>query len=375
MTQTIVYFVDSAVFGGSEQVLLHLLTHLDRARWHPVLFHHPEKGLESFLKRARELDVKIRTVPRMQGPAAIPSFYPFLYNLRGEQPTIFHAHLSWLLSCKFGLLAAAMARIPAVIATLHQFLTPPWKPNIYWQQRLVTSNVHLYTAVSQAVAQQLSQSFQVPSCKIRVIYNGVPVASHGDTTVQGPHKGSKRPIVLTVARLDAQKGHKFLLEAIPQIPDAHFLLAGSGTEQEGLEARARDLGISTRISFLGYRSDIPTLLASCDVFVLPSLYEGFPLSILEAMAAGRPVVATAVGGTPEAIIDGVTGYLVPPGDSNSLAGAICNVLSNPKLAHAMGWAGRERVQASFSVDVMADRYGQIYEELVNAAKVNETVAR
>jgi glycosyltransferase involved in cell wall biosynthesis len=371
MAQTIVYFVDSPVFGGSEQVLLHLLRRLDRTRWQPVLFHHPAKELDSFLEEVHKLNVRTRAVPRLQGAGAIRNFYPFLHHLRTEQPTIFHAHLSWLLSCKFGLLAAAIARVPIVIATLHQFLMPPWKRNIYWQQRLLTPNVHLYTAVSQAVAQQLSQSFQVPSRKIRVIYNGIPTASYDETTTRGPvsQRGSKRPIVLTVARLDAQKGHKFLLDAITQIPDAHFLLAGEGAEQAGLQAQARELGIGDRLSFLGYRSDVPDLLASCDLFVLPSLYEGFPLSVLEAMAAGKPVVATAVGGTPEAVIDQVTGYIVPPGDANSLAGAIRKVLSNTALAHAMGMAGKERVQASFTVDTMANCYNQIYEDLLNALHV------
>lgn len=371
MAQKIVYFVDSAMFGGSEQALLHLLTRLDRNRWQPVLFHHADKQLEPFLEEMHKLNVRTRSVPRLQGVGAIRNFPQFVQFIRQERPMIFHAQLSWLLSCKFGLLAAAVARVPRVCAVLQQFLLPPWKTNIYWQQRIVAANVNQYIAVSKSVACQLSRSFHVPSHKIKVIYNAIPLAEFDAPALPSAEmetmEANKQPIVLTVARLDAQKGHEFLLNAIADIPDANFLLAGNGVEQGRLEAMARDLGISERVSFLGFRTDIPALLASCSLFVLPSLYEGFSLSVLEAMASGKPVVATAVGGTPEAVVDGVTGYLVPPGNADSLARAIRELLSDPALAHKMGLAGRERVQASFSVDTMAACYGQTYEDLLNAA--------
>jgi glycosyltransferase involved in cell wall biosynthesis len=142
-------------------------------------------------------------------------------------------------------------------------------------------------------------------------------------------------------------------------------------ELAGLKAKARELGINNRVEFLGHRNDIPELLARCDLFVLPSLYEGFPLSILEAMAAGKPVVATAVGGTPEAVIDGVTGYLVPSGDVPALATAIRKVLTDPVLAYKMGLSGRERVQNVFSLDMMVQSYAQLYQDLLSDIKINE----
>jgi glycosyltransferase involved in cell wall biosynthesis len=368
MTHTIVYYVDGSTFGGVEQVLVSLLSRLDRTRWKPVLFHHPGAGVDPLVAEARRLDIKTIAVARMKNAGAILNFYPFVRALRMEKPTIFHAHLNWLLSCKFGVMAAAVARVPVVISTLHNFLLPPWRSNIYWQQRLVSANVHQYTAVSQAVARQLTDSFDVPSSKVKVLYNGIPLLPFDQLAGIKQTDGTRHPIVLTVARLDTQKGHTFLLDAIAQVPDANFILAGSGAEKEALEAKARNLGISDRVIFMGHRSDIPDLLANCDLFVLPSLYEGFPLSVLEAMAAGKPVVATTVSGTPEAVLDGVTGYLVPPGNPVALANAIRNVLSDLPRASQMGLAGKRRAQELFSVEAMVQRYDQVYAELVGEGR-------
>jgi glycosyltransferase involved in cell wall biosynthesis len=369
MTRTVIHFVDSTIYGGTEQALLHLLARIDRNRWKPIVLHHPEPGIAPFLEEARRLNVKTRVVRRMQGTGAISGLPQFLYTLRQEQPTIFHAHLNWLLSCKFGLLAAALSRVPVVIATLQQFLLAPWKKNIYFQKQLISAGVDQYIAVSNAVAQQLSNSFGIPSDKVKVVYNCIPFAQFdrpGNHALKKTlSQGTERPLVLTVARLDEQKGHKFLLEAIRQVPEGIFVLAGDGPKRAALETQALDLGIADRVLFLGHRPDIPDLLASCDLFVLPSLYEGLPLSILEAMAAGKAVVATAVGGTPEAVLDGITGLLVPPGSPEALANAIRKVLSHLELACKMGSAGKARIREEFSVETMVNDVYQTYEDLLN----------
>lgn len=365
MSHSIVHYVDSSAFGGTEQILLSLLSRLDRRTWEPVLFHHDDPGIQALVSGARDLGVETKAVPRMRGAAAVAAFRSFLGSMRKERPEIFHAHLNWLLSCKFGLAAARAARVPVVLATLQQFLPPPWKRSIYWQQRAAARSVHRYVAVARAVADQLIGSFHVPSDRVEVIHNGIPVERFAGTTDR-PRDGKGRPTVLTVARLDAQKGLGFLLEAIASIPDARFLIAGDGGERSALLERAARLRVSERIAFLGHRTDVPDLLAGCDLFVLPSLYEGFPLVVLEAMAAGKPVVATAVGGTPEAVVDGVTGHLVPPRDATALANAIRSVLSDPVRRDAMGSAGRERVARLFSVETMVEGYRRAYERTLGS---------
>jgi glycosyltransferase involved in cell wall biosynthesis len=369
MIRTVVHFVDSTTFGGTEQALLHLLAGLDGRRWRPVVFHHAEPGLVPLLEGARRLNIKTKIVPQMRGIRTIAGLPVFLQQLWEERPAVFHAHQSWLLSCKYGLFAAALARVPAVIATAQQFMEPPWGRTVYLQQQLFEKCVDRYIAVSDSIARQLSQTFRVPALKVQVIHNTIPLAQFDGQSNQALKttlsRGRERPIILTVARLDQQKGHVHLLDAISQVPDAIFVMAGDGPEKAALEARTHKLGIDDRVIFLGYRKDTPELLASCDLFVLPSVYEGLPLSILEAMAAEKAVVATAVGGIPEAVLDGETGFLVPPRDPTALARAIQTVLSNPSLARRMGAAGKARVQRAFSSATMVQRITQTYEEVLD----------
>jgi glycosyltransferase involved in cell wall biosynthesis len=160
----------------------------------------------------------------------------------------------------------------------------------------------------------------------------------------------------------------YLLEAAAMVPDALFVFAGDGPERDSLKELARTLGVEGRVRFLGHRKDVPQLLASCDLFVLPSLYEGLPLSVLEAMAAGTPVVATSIRGTDEAVIDGVTGRLVPPEDPVALASAIRTMLTERSLAARLAEAGKTRVREVFSADAMVRGVTQVYDELVPVAR-------
>jgi glycosyltransferase involved in cell wall biosynthesis len=367
---SVFYFTDTTGFGGAEQALLTLLTGLDRRRWPPALIYHPAPALEPLLAGARQLDVALWPVPRMpdgrEGAARVPAF---VRQLRARRPTVFHAHLTWPLACKFGLMSAILARVPAVVATEHSFVKFHLDASIYAQQRLLAAGLDRYLPVSHDLARCLRQTLHFPAHKIQVIHNGIlvePFNSLADATLRASLNGnSQRPIVLTAARLDAQKGHRFLLEAAKLVPEAQFVLAGDGPARASLEEQAQTLGLRDRVVFLGYRSDIPELLACCDLFVLPSLYEGLPLSVLEAMAAGKPVIASAVGGTDEAVIPGETGLLVPPADPLALATAICTLLGDPPLARQLALNGRARVQREFSAKRMVQEVTRVYDELLS----------
>jgi len=173
--------------------------------------------------------------------------------------------------------------------------------------------------------------------------------------------------VLTVARLDPQKGLHDLVAAAALVPEARVMVVGEGPERRALETRIAHLGLGDRVHLLGFRSDVPDLLAGSDLFVLPSLFEGLPLSILEAMAAGKPVVATAIGGNDEAVVDGATGLLVPPGDPRALADAIRALLRDPERRRRLGEAGRRRAEAEFSAPAMVRRVAAVYDELLAAS--------
>jgi glycosyltransferase involved in cell wall biosynthesis len=151
------------------------------------------------------------------------------------------------------------------------------------------------------------------------------------------------------------------------------VLVGEGRERPGLEAQARALGVAERVRFLGHRDDVPELLAACDVFVLPSRYEGLPLSVLEAMAAAKPVVATAIEGTDEVVLHGETGLLVPPAAPSALAQGIRAVLADRALAARMGQAGRARVCREFSTNRMIDEVTGVYDELLDRSEFTRRV--
>jgi len=153
-------------------------------------------------------------------------------------------------------------------------------------------------------------------------------------------------------------------EVLARVPDARFLLVGDGTERVALERLARELGIAERVFFLGERRDVSFLLAGLDLFVLPSREEGMGIVLIEAMASGVPVLATATGGIVEVVEDTVSGFLVPPGDANALAESIISVLNAPRMADEMSKNARQRVAAMFSIDTMVRRTQEIYEGLL-----------
>jgi glycosyltransferase involved in cell wall biosynthesis len=371
MIRTVVHFVPSAEFGGTEQALLHLLAGLDRRRWRPVLFHYAEPGISPLLRGTKSLDIESQEVPRMLGKhPLITRLTNLIGKLRAERAAVFHAHLNHPLACKTGLMAATLARVPAIVATAQLFVELPLSRFVYARQRIIGSVVDRYIAVSQDVATRMSQTFSIPIEKIDIVHNAISLTPFDKPRVNNGLRAilqgsTGRPLVLTPARLDKQKGHCYLLEAAALVPEAIFVLAGEGPERANLEAQARQLGLGGRVVFLGHRDDIPDLLACCDLFVLPSLFEGLPLTILEAMAAHKPVIASAIAGNDEAIVSGKSGLLVPPKNPAALARAIRSVLSNPELAQRLAAAGRERVHQRFSAESMVQRVSQIYDDILS----------
>lgn len=340
MTRTVVHFTDASAFGGTERVILQLLEHADRDAWRPVLLHHDEPALAPLIEGARSLDVPTHTVPRMLTLRDLGKQRSFIRTLKEIATDVFHAHLFWPLSCKYGLLAAKRAAIPAILATAHVRYDLSHRPLLRCQPRLIARLVDRYLAVSQGVADQLRSDFRIPREKVAVIPNGVDLkrccAERDEALRSTLVGGTDKPIVLTAARLAEQKGHRDLIDAAARIDDAIFVFAGDGPLRSELEHHVNQLSLADRVRFLGSRDDVPRLLACADLFVLPSLYEGMPLSLLEAMAAQIPIIATDIPGNNELIADAQTGALVPPNSPDALASAIQTALDNPQETRS--WA-------------------------------------
>jgi glycosyltransferase involved in cell wall biosynthesis len=289
--------------------------------------------------------------------------------LRAERVALFHLHAGVGWEGHTATYAAREAGVPAIVRTEHL-------PDVICDPEERASHDRLLTVVDRLICVSAGGTASmleagVPASKIRVVRNGVAAPD--------PLPGAPRPAlalppgaqpVLTIARFTEQKGHRVLLEAIPAIlaacPEARFLWVGTGPLEEALREEVRARGLASAVRFLGRRDDVPALLAAADLVVLPSLFEGLPLVVLEAMAAGRPVVATRVCGTDEAVHDGVTGRLVPPGDAAALAAAVVEALTSPGLAARWSEAGRERWRREFTATRMVRETAAVYDEMLDA---------
>jgi len=281
-------------------------------------------------------------------------------------------HLHGYAAADFGRLAARAAGARVV---LHEHFADPRMPAYQAvADRLLAPLTHRAIAVSESTRAFLVRERAVPAERVRLIYNGAPLeefAAAGEEARRRVRAELSLPadaaVVGSIGRLNAQKGHRHLVEAAPRVlarhPSARFLLVGDGDLMDELRAQAALLGVADRVVFAGHRSDVPDVLAAVDVFCISSLYEGTPLALFEAMAAGRAVVSTAVDGCREVLADGATGILVPPADSAALASALDRVLADAGLRERLG---RAALEASRRYDVRScvEQMEALYDEVL-----------
>jgi glycosyltransferase involved in cell wall biosynthesis len=238
--------------------------------------------------------------------------------------------------------------------------------------RLGSDWVDGIVAVSEDVKRSILETMAgIPAAKISVIPNCVEVSRYrrrgdGEELRRKLGCGAREHLMTTVATLKPQKGHRFLLEAaarlVPEFPHLRVLLVGDGELRDELQRFAAREGIQENVHFLGTRADVPEILSASDSFVLPSLWEGLPMALMEAMASGLPVIATDVSGTREVMLSGETGALIPPGDVQALVEAMMSILEDPGSWRAMGAAGRKRVEEQYSVQKQARDYVTLFQQ-------------
>ncbi|HUP32896.1 MAG TPA: glycosyltransferase family 4 protein [Gaiellaceae bacterium] len=354
----IVHLLIGGEVAGGQLVALRLARAARDRGWEAV-FVSPSAG--SFVELAEREGFRILVVP-LGGALDLRSLVRLRAVLRAERADVLHTHVHFSLNV-LGRVAGRLAGA-RVIAHVHA-------ENVFHsggiarraQAGLDGATARLCAriiAVSEATAASLVRR-GYPAARVVVVHNGIDVPRPAEPRrPAGAPDGV--PLLLHVGRLDSGKGQRELIEALARLErgDAVAVLAGKEIEAGGayereLEQRAAELGVRERVVFAGYRDDVPALLAAADVFVLPSRVEGLPLTVLEAMAAARPVVATRVGGTPEAVVDGETGLLVPPGDVGALVRALDGLLSEPERARRLGQSGRSRVEERFSAEAMSER--------------------
>lgn len=357
----IVVMLTSFDVGGTERQTVELVRRLDptRFRVHLACFH--RRGP---LTRSVPDAVSIEGFPvrGFRRPDSVRQWLRFARWCREIDARL--VHTCDLYANLFGLTAAAMAGVPARIGSRREVLTGDKTRLQLTGQRMAYGRAHAIVANSGAAATQLLRE-GVASAKIRLIPNGVDLPTE---TARAQARPLRR--IVMVANLRQEKGHDVLIDAAPQIfsscPDAEICLAGTGPMADALHERARARGVGGRVQFLGLCEDVPALLASSDIFVLPSRSEALPNALIEAMAAGLPVVASRVGGIPEIVSDGQNGVLVEPGRPGALASAIVNLMDHPSAAFGLGSAARSWVSRTYSFERMVSSTERVYIEEIEA---------
>ena len=375
----LLWLIDSLTLGGAESLAASFAAACDRRRLEVQVCFLKRIGDNPFEHALRARGVRCTSL-EARNLRDVRAFRRLVRLVRDEGIDLVHAHLTY--AAIWGVLASRITGRPCV-ATLH--VQPPEEPA--WsrpgvRERLMGLLLDRWSAaviaVSGAVRDAYVSAGRVDPAKIAVVHNGI------DCEAFAPDSGRRSAArlqlglapgalaVLTVSVLREEKGLAVLLQAAravaASVPDAVFLVAGDGPSSDALRARSEELGLAGRVRWLGFRRDVRELLAAADLFVLPTLRDALPTALLEAMAAGLPVVASDTGGIPEIVEDPRLGCLVPPSDANSLTRAITDLLRRPAERAAMGAAARDHVRARFSTRAWIERLDEVYGRALAAAR-------
>ncbi len=366
----IAYITGELGFGGAERQLLELVRGVRVRGWSPVLFSLAERTETVWARELASLGVPISYIPKRLafGPSRLFQLVAALHRLK---PALIHCYLTspnlW------GSLAGRIARVPVVI-TSYRLADPNEAIAVQFVNRVAGRLSDVLIPNTHKMASILRERDRVDSHKIRTIHNGIDLSRFSGlptNQVARDRLGLNTPpgatVVGHVGRFFPQKDHETLVGAARLVllkqPDTYFVAVGDGPLRPRIEAMTREWGISSRVSFVGEITCVPMFLRAVDLLVLSSRWEGLPNVVMEAMAAGTPVVATDVGGVRELVHDPAVGRLVPPGSSAVLAEAILEVVGAREVASRMAAAARHHIQ-QFAVEDMVGRTLSLYTEFL-----------
>jgi glycosyltransferase involved in cell wall biosynthesis len=372
----VVYCIDNMDVGGTELNAVRTAERLDRRRFDlSVVCIRPDGPL---LARYGAAGIPVFPLPMrsMLGAGAVRQAVRLVRHLRRQRAEVVHSHDAY--TSVYATVCARLAGVPGIIASRRSWHSPHLQGRIMRANRAAYRLAHRVVGNSPSVSRLVETEGRVPAARIVTIPNFLDPRSFDPIAAEERCRWlaeldvpSGAFVVGIVARLSAVKDHGTLLRAVASLraehSDIHCVLVGDGPERERLVALASELGISEGVHFAGQRPQLPNLHFLFDVSVLCSTSEAFPNSVLEAMAAGRPVVATAVGGTPDAVRDGVTGLLVPAGDSAKLAAALRVLHGDGEKRAAFGAAGREAARVGYSEEAVIAQVETLYAQLAGRA--------
>jgi len=385
----VIYLIGTLDVGGAERQLVELVKGLDRTRFEPVVYTlGPPKG-NILAPEVEALDIPVKTL------GLVPRGYPIIHPLgwiritgnllrlarmrrvfKTEQAQIFHGYLFW--AYVFGGHAARVAGIPIIITSRRSLATSKvasWKGYHRWLEKRINRITDHVVTNSKAVLEDTIEQEHIPREQVSIIYNGAFQAHEPLTeterseALQKWRRSPDEVLIVMVANLIRYKGHRYLLEALAALKSAStqpfrmIMIGGDGNAREELEQQVQELGLEDDALFAGSIPRAQRLLPLFDISVLASLEEGFSNTVLESMGAGLPMLATAVGGNGEAVVEGETGFLVPARDAEALRARLQRLMDDAELRKSMGAAGRGRVQSEFSVEAMVQKTQALYSDL------------
>jgi glycosyltransferase involved in cell wall biosynthesis len=366
----VVYLAHTFKVGGAEEMVLNLVRRLpaDRFEPHVCCIHQPGPIGEEIARTGTPVTT-LGLTPGLRHPFAVAGIRRYL---RETRPAIVHTFL--ITASLYGRLAAMLAGVRVIIGTEVNIYEHK-RPSHAWAERLLMAGTDCVIVSAVSVKRFYEEQVRADSSKVAVIYNAVDFAQLQSTVDRSALRrtlGIPEDAVVagTIARLTEQKGHASLFQALSAtrgLEHVHLLLVGDGDLRAELERDVDARGLRSRVHFLGARRDLGNLLSAMDLFVLPSLWEGLPLSLVLAMGAGLPVVSTTVAGIPEVVTDGETGVLVPPGDATRLGVALFQLISNPDRAEQLGRAARLSVLPRFGVERYVSSVVALYDQLLGEA--------
>ena len=363
--------------GGAQEHLFSLVTRIDPARYDVSVV---ALSAGSAVRKLQRAGVPVLVIDEPDDAIAVGALAAHLAEVRAD---VLHTHMyraDTVGTRAVMALGEIGHRRPYIVSTVHSSRVRSGDDQALLGD--LTPHMDRLIAVSRSIERKLQHEGRdvIP---IELIYNGVDLQryDHQEPCCTLPDEYGMEPgsqIVGVVARLEPEKGHPTLFDAWPlvlrAVPDSYLLVVGEGSRRDALEAQARELRIAHRVVFTGRRDDVPAVTAALDVAVLPSYREAQGLTILEAMALSRPVVASDVGGIPEMIQDGTTGLLVPPHDPEALAAAIIRLLTDHPLADTLGRAGHDLVHDRFCIELMVRAVEAIYDEGAGVVRPSEVAA-
>ncbi|MGH7165391.1 MAG: glycosyltransferase [Nitrospiraceae bacterium] len=366
----------SAAYGGGERYLELLMCRLDRTRFRPLVIC-PEPGPFMEFMEERGVPARLVHLAPLVNPVALVRLVGLLAR---ERVGVLQTH--GLRSSAYGCLAGRLAGVPVIIATIHNSLQDyPISTPKRWIYRAILRRVirlaDRIICVSEDLRQDMMANVACVPDRTVTIHNGIDLTAlnqPGDrSAIRTEFQVGPGPLLVAIGRLTEQKGHRYLVHALPHLlaewPHLKCLIVGQGELEQTIAAEADRLGVGGCCRFAGLRRDVPAILAAADLVVLPSVSEGFPFVLLEALAVGCPVVASRVNGVPELVEHASTGRLVPPRDPHALAREIREVLRDPARAAEMARRGAQVVRDRFTAERMAAQTVALFEGTLRERQV------